>query len=75
MIYACNDFSYLSEMINPFEGLPSNQEDSNIDSTSTSNIPISDFRRNEARPILADDGKLLFFFLFPLFVRILIRST
>jgi hypothetical protein len=51
-------------MINPFEGLPSNQEDSNIDSTSTSNIPISDFRRNEARPILADDGKLLSFFYF-----------
>ena len=44
------------EMTDPFDGLPSNQEHSNIDSTSTSNIPISDFRRNEARPILPDDG-------------------
>lgn len=32
------------------------QDLSNFDNTSTSSIPISDFRRNEARPILTDDG-------------------
>jgi hypothetical protein len=36
--------------------LPSDQDRINTDNTSTSNIPISDFRRNEARPVLLDDG-------------------
>jgi hypothetical protein len=43
-------------MTDPLNGLTSEQDHTNIDATSTSNIPISDFRRNEARPILPDDG-------------------
>ena len=78
MIYACIIFLVVLEMTDPFDGLPSNQEHSNIDSTSTSNIPISDFRRNEARPILAEDGNCVFFN-FVLFIekknQNLIRST
>jgi hypothetical protein len=42
--------------MDPLNELSSDQDHSNIDNTSTSNIPISDFRRNEARPILPDDG-------------------
>ncbi|CAF2401099.1 unnamed protein product [Rotaria sp. Silwood2] len=50
-------------MTDPFDGLPtysslsSDQDHSNIDNTSTSYIPISDFRRNEARPILTDNDR------------------
>ncbi len=36
--------------------IPSDREHINSDTSSTSNIPISDFRRNEARPIITDDG-------------------
>ncbi len=36
--------------------LSSDQDRSNNDNTSSSNIPISDFRRNEMRPIISDDG-------------------
>ncbi len=57
-------FLIVSDMIDPFDGLSSNQEHSNIDNTSTSNIPISDFRRNEARPILTDDGNCFMFFIY-----------
>jgi hypothetical protein len=71
-------FLIVSDMTDPFDGLSSNQEHSNIDNTSTSNIPISDFRRNEARPILADDGNCFIFFIYCIKknqIRILIRST
>ncbi|CAF0790608.1 unnamed protein product [Adineta steineri] len=50
-------------MHDPDDGLPSylslasNPVDSNNDNTSASNIPISDFRRNEVRPILNDDDR------------------
>jgi len=48
-------------MTDPLENLPRfspiASDQSNVDSSSTSNIPICDFRRNEARPILAEDGK------------------
>ncbi|CAF3368958.1 unnamed protein product [Rotaria sp. Silwood1] len=50
-------------MTEPFDGLPtysslsSDRDQPNIDNTSTSYIPISDFRRNEARPILPDDDR------------------
>jgi hypothetical protein len=44
-------------MTDPLNGLTSEQDHTNIDATSTSNIPISDFRRNEARPILPDDDR------------------
>lgn len=47
-------------MTDPLNELSSEQDHSNIDNTSTSNIPISDFRRNDARPILTDDGNLFF---------------
>jgi hypothetical protein len=48
-------------MSDPLNALPSyspspDREPVNSDVSSTSNIPISDFRRNEARPIIADDG-------------------
>jgi len=43
-------------MVDPFNNLSSDQYLDNIDNTTASNIPISDFRRNEIRPILADDG-------------------
>jgi hypothetical protein len=36
--------------------LPTDRENINSDPSATSNIPISDFRRNEARPIINDDG-------------------
>jgi hypothetical protein len=36
--------------------LPADREHINSDTSSTSNIPVSDFRRNEARPIITDDG-------------------
>jgi len=48
-------------MADPLNELSSGQDHSNIDSTSISNIPISDFRRNEVRPILTDDGNLFFY--------------
>jgi hypothetical protein len=50
-------------MSDPLSGLPSytpsptHRDHINSDTSSTSNIPISDFRRNEARPIINDDGK------------------
>ena len=34
----------------------SSRNHSNIDNTPISNIPIPDFRQNEARPILTDNG-------------------
>jgi hypothetical protein len=49
-------------MADPIDGLPpysslsSDQEHSNNDTTSTSNIPISDFRRNEARPAVTSES-------------------
>lgn len=50
----------MSDPLEKFPPLPTHPEPTNIDSTATttSNIPISDFRRNEARPILTDDGEL-----------------
>jgi len=54
-------------MSNPFERLPSYSpvpsDPSHLmsDTSSTSNIPISDFRRNEARPIITDNGTFVFF--------------
>jgi len=50
-------------MSDPLDGLssyPIDQVYPNSDNTSTSNIPISDFRRNEVRPILSDDGNCFF---------------
>ena len=53
-------------MSDPVDGLPSytsilpDQIYSNSDNTTASNIPISDFRRNEVRPILNDDGNCVF---------------
>jgi hypothetical protein len=54
-------------MSDPFGRLPSypspltsDREHRNSDTSSTSNIPVSDFRRNEARPIITDDGKSFF---------------
>ncbi|CAF0758464.1 unnamed protein product [Rotaria sordida] len=50
-------------MKDPFDGLPTysslspDENQSNIDNTSTSYIPISDFRRNEARPVLPDNDR------------------
>ncbi len=46
----------------PYSSLTSDEKHPNIDPTSPSNIPISDFRRNEARPILPDDGNCFLFF-------------
>ena len=43
----------------PYSSMPTGSDQITSDPTSTSNIPISDFRRNEARPIIADDGKRL----------------
>lgn len=40
--------------------LPNDQAHIDADPSSTLNSPISDFRRNEARPIITDDGKFLF---------------
>jgi hypothetical protein len=68
-------------MTDPLEGLPpypslsSNQDHSNTDNTSTSNIPISDFRRNEARPILTDDGNCFFLYWKSICFLVSIRST
>lgn len=50
----------MTDPIDKFPPLPSNSDPSNIDSATASNIPISDFRRNEARPILTDDGRIFF---------------
>lgn len=48
----------MADPLEKFPPLPTNPEP--IDTaTTTSNIPISDFRRNEARPILTDDGELI----------------
>ena len=49
----------MADPLEKFPPLPTHPELTNIDSTTTSNIPISDFRRNEARPILTDDGELI----------------
>ncbi len=55
-------------MSDPFSGLPNyaplptHRDHINSDTSSTSNIPISDFRRNEARPIITDDGKVFYSF-------------
>jgi hypothetical protein len=63
-------------MVDPFDNLSSDQYLNNIDNTTASNIPISDFRRNEIRPILPDDGNLFFLLKIHLcFILILIRST
>ncbi len=59
-------------MSDPLSRLPSyppllnDREPINSDTSSTSNIPISDFRRNEARPIITDDdgNSILSFFNF-----------
>ncbi|UJR16088.1 hypothetical protein I4U23_003000 [Adineta vaga] len=44
-------------MTDPVDGLQSGQMFSTDDTTAASNIPISDFRRNEIRPILSDDDR------------------
>ncbi|CAF0834824.1 unnamed protein product [Adineta ricciae] len=41
----------------PYSPLPINPDQITSDPASTSNIPISDFRRNEARPIITDDDR------------------
>jgi hypothetical protein len=46
----------------PYPPLPTDQARITTDTSSTSNIPISDFRRNEARPIITDDGKYILSF-------------
>lgn len=52
-------------MTDPLRELTSDQDNINIDNSSTSNIPVSDFRRNEARPILTEDGnKYILYYLF-----------
>ena len=53
-------------MSDPFSGLPNDaplpthRDHINSDTSSTSNIPISDFRRNDVRPIINDDGKVFY---------------
>jgi hypothetical protein len=55
-------------MSDPIGGLPtyppisSDRDLMNSETSSTSNIPVSDFRRNDARPIITDDG--MYFILF-----------
>jgi hypothetical protein len=44
----------------PYSALPPDQDNPNIESATTSNIPISDFRRNEARPVSPENGNYIF---------------
>ena len=43
--------------LSSYPPLPTNQHRTNVDPTSSITIPVSDFRRVEARPIATDDGK------------------
>ena len=46
----------MSDPLSRLPPLSSGRDQMHSDASSTSNIPISDFRRNEARPIIDDDG-------------------
>jgi len=52
----------MSDPVDRLPPLPTDQARITPDTSSTSNIPISDFRRNEARPIITDDGKYILSF-------------
>jgi hypothetical protein len=76
-------------MSDPLSRLPSYpplttvREHINSDTSPASNIPIQDFRRNEARPIITDDGNSIHSFFNLSYINILftflfyfdIRST